>query len=852
MKPFLISLLVLFLLGLHPVKAGSFAPAPRVIATYERNFLERTGSQTLQELLDTGIIRYFLTGGQALLVLVNGRPYASTSSNLDTLPISAIERLELLGGESLGSMGAGTVHGALNVVLRKDLDGVEMRAVARMPSRDGGDGWQGSAFWGGAVGQGRMTVGADIIDRQEIPAKSREHSRSYWVEGGSFSQSKNVSISGNTVFVVKLDEDGERELGADGKPREIRSVPLGECDPTQGYVPGLGNPAGITSGDKGCGFAYGNIAWNTSSQEQRNAILNLHHPLGEDAELHLDANVTQSDSAFRYAPSVDVFSFSLKDEEGNITNQGLLDAINDAACRAETGEPCVPGAAPLADGDDRFSVGHRFVAHGNRDWLTETEGYDLSVGVEGRLTQTLGYDLRFRYFRFDRFLSGDTLVHSGRIQEEIRAGNYDLADPFSDAPEHLEAIRKSSLREEEDAGTERLSARLALEGSAFSIGGRDTAWSAGVELGKSESHSFLRFRDNEGMTHKVTEVLGSGGTSYAGERKSAAAFADMSLPLTEELDLRLAGRAAELDDVGGLESWRVGAEYRPTAILTLRGHWGAGEEAPSMQHLYSTEAQGHPYILCDPGSAPPPRTCAAPNPRQVTQEVRGNRELDPTGSSRLTIGAEARQGPFFLGADWYRLSVSGSPGVNTATWAMLNLDECAPGGAKENCIERNGGDITIHQGYDNIVDSEISGINTRFGGGFRTGWGVVGMRGAWRHVIDAEQRFAGVKERFVIAKNAIRVGFLARRDNLSAVWTVNYRSSFENQTGSGTFDSWTGHDLVLDWAAPLGLEGARVTGGVFNLTDAGLTVDTANPSSTDGPTAAGWGRTFFLTLNMRF
>ena len=118
--------------------------------------------------------------------------------------------------------------------------------------------------------------------------------------------------------------------------------------------------------------------------------------------------------------------------------------------------------------------------------------------------------------------------------------------------------------------------------------------------------------------------------------------------------------------------------------------------------------------------------------------------------------------------------------------------------------------------------------------------------------IDAEHRVAGVKERFVIAKNAIRVGFLARRDNVSAVWTVNYRSSFKNQTGSGTFDSWTGHDLVLDWAAPLGLEGARVTGGVFNLTDAGLTVDTANPDSTDGPVAAGWGRTFFLTLNMRF
>ena len=58
--------------------------------------------------------------------------------------------------------------------------------------------------------------------------------------------------------------------------------------------------------------------------------------------------------------------------------------------------------------------------------------------------------------------------------------------------------------------------------------------------------------------------------------------------------------------------------------------------------------------------------------------------------------------------------------------------------------------------------------------------------------------------------------------------------------------------MVVDWADPLGLEGARFSAGVFNLTDTPLTTDTANPNSTDGPTAAGWGRTFFLTFNMSF
>ena len=830
MKTFLASLAVLALLATGAAQAGPLAPAPRVVATYDRDFIERSGAQTLQELLDTGIIRYFLTGGQSLLVLVNGRPYSSTGGDLESLPLSAVERIEVLGADSLGTIGGATTRGALNIVLRKDLEGFETRAVTRLPSRDGGDGLQGSVFWGGAFGKGgRMTLGVDVLDRQEIPGSSRRHSRSSWVEGGTFSQAQNVSVSGNTVFVVPRERNDENELERSGPKR---SLALGECDPAKGYVPGLSNPPGITSGDMGCGFAYGNIWWDTASYAQKSAILNLDHPLGDDAQVHLNANIARSDSAFRYAPSVDVFSIT--------PTQALIDAINTAA--GET----------IADSDDRFSIGHRFVAHGNRDWLTDTEEYDVSLSVGGRLTGDLGYDTRIDAYRFDSFTSGNTFVHAGRIQDEIAAGRYDVVDPYSRAPEHLQAIERSSVREEEDTGQDSLSARLALEGSAFTIGGRDTAWTAGVELSQVEAHRLQRFRSNDGMTHKLTDVLGSGGFSFAGEREATAAFGEVSLPVAERLDLRVAGRGVELDDVGGLGSWRVGAEYRATGIVTLRGSWSAAEGVPSMLHLYATELQGHPYVLCDPGAGPPPRTCPAANFRQVTREVKGNPQLDPSDSERLSIGAEARKGPFFLAAEWYDLSVSGGPGLNTATWAMLNLDECAEGGARENCIERNGGDITIHQGFRNIVDSDISGINTRFGGGMRTSWGVVGMRGAWRYVVDAGQRIAGVKERFVIARNAVRVGFLARRGNLSAIWTANYRGGFKNQDGTGTYGSWMGHDVGVDWADPLGFKGARISAGVFNVTDTPLTTDTANPSATDGPVAAGWGRTFFLTLNMRF
>ena len=813
------------MLAAGQVRAGALAPAPQIISEYDRSFIERSGAQTFGEMLDTGIIRYFFTGGRDLLILVNGRPYATTAHNLDTLPLSAVERIEVLRAESLGTFGGhAAVRGALNLVLRKDLDGFDVRTVARMPSRDGGEARQGSVVWGSAIGDGgRMTVGVDILDREEIAGWTREHSSSEWVEGGSFAEARNVSVGGNTVYIF------------DTSTAELRAVALGACDPAHGYTGLLSNPPGIESGDKGCGFAYGDFWWDSASYDQRNAILSLDHPLGEHAQLRVDANVTDSSSAFRYAPSIDVFSVA--------PSESLLDAINASARNADP--------AFEATGEDVFSVGHRFIGHGNRDWRTNTEEYDVSTSVEGRLAEGLGYDARIEAWRLDGSVRGDTFVDAETIRQEIAAGRYDLADPLSGDADHLRAIERSSLREEEDFGGRYLGARLALEGAGPGIGGRASAWTAGVELARFERHRQLAFRARDGQTRDVTGVLGSAGTSYAGERDEAGAFAEVSLPIADTVDVRAAARTDEYDDVGGLRAWRLGTEYRPSDIVTLRGSWSAGDEAPSMYHLHSTVAQGFPFVRCIPESGPPPRTCDTANWVQVERLASGNPELGPSRSERRSIGAEARRGPFYLVADWYRLTTSELPGLRDATWAMLNHPECPPGGGSD-CIERTAGDVTIHDSFANIVETEISGVNTRFGARMETGWGFVALRGFWRYVADSEERIAGDKQPLPLPRNAVRIEASAGRGDVTAFWAINYRDEIENRWDEGRFKSWTGHDVTLDWREPLGLESTRVTAGVYNVTDAKLSTNTADPSATDGPRAAGWGRTFFVTLNMRF
>ncbi len=839
MKNLLVVLTATAMFSVSQVQADSLAPAPQIIAEYDRSFIERFGAQTFEELLDTGILRYFFTGGRNLLVLVNGRPYATTASNLDTIPLSAVERIEVLRAESLGTIGGhAAVRGAFNLVLRKDLDGFDVRSVARLPRRDGGDARQGSAVWGGAIGNGgHMTIGVDILDRQEIEGSTREHSRSEWTPGGSFGTAKNVSVGGNTVYVYDTSEN------------QLRTVPLGNCSPALGYTGRLINPPGISSGDKGCGFAYGNIWWDSASFGQENAILNLSHPLGENGEFHVDANVTQGRKSFRYAPSVDVF--------GIAPNQTLLNAINAKA--DEYGDRQFDAIyVENGQNNDIFSIGHRFIGHGNRDWKTNTDEYDISASVRGRLSEDLGYDARFSAFRLDKLISGDTFVHAPTIRDAIKcldsadpnyAGCYDLTDPLSTNEEHKDAIDKSSLSEKDDFGSKYLGSRFALEGTGPSIGTRNSAWTAGVEFTNVKTHRQLEFRDNRGMTYSVDEVLGSGGTSYAGKRDTAGIFTELSLPLADSVDVRAAARADDYDDVGGLRAWRLGAEYQASDIVTLRGSLSTGDSTPSMHHLYSTALQDHPYVRCVPASGAPPRTCVT-NPRQVKRRTTGNDKLEPSGSQRRSIGFGTRKGPFFFIVDWYRLETSDLPGQHNATHAILNYPECE-GPNRNKCIQRTAGETTIHDSFANIVNTEISGVNTRFGTSVETDWGFVAMRGFWRYVAKGEARIAGEKQPLALPRSAARITTSVGRGNLTAFWALNYRSEIINRNG-GRFSSWTGHDVTLDWKKPFGLENTRVTAGVYNITDTKLSTNTANPSLTDGPRAAGWGRTFFLTLNMRF
>jgi outer membrane receptor protein involved in Fe transport len=117
-------------------------------------------------------------GQRATLVLVNGRRIAPSGVgsfvDISLLPVSAIDRVEVLTDGASAIYGSDAVGGVVNFILRKDFDGVEPMVQIGTATRGGGRqllaGVTGGRRWTG----GRALLSYEYRDEQPIKAKDRD------------------------------------------------------------------------------------------------------------------------------------------------------------------------------------------------------------------------------------------------------------------------------------------------------------------------------------------------------------------------------------------------------------------------------------------------------------------------------------------------------------------------------------------------------------------------------------------------------------------------------------------------------------------------------------------------------
>ncbi|MFG6447961.1 TonB-dependent receptor plug domain-containing protein [Roseateles sp. BYS180W] len=121
-------------------------------------------------------------GQQSTLLLLNGRriaPFALADyneifSNLDAIPASAIDRVEILKSGGSAVYGSDAVAGVINVITRRDYEGLEMAASRTQASKTAKFGENAVSLSGGLGNldtQGfNVLAGVELYEREAVPA----------------------------------------------------------------------------------------------------------------------------------------------------------------------------------------------------------------------------------------------------------------------------------------------------------------------------------------------------------------------------------------------------------------------------------------------------------------------------------------------------------------------------------------------------------------------------------------------------------------------------------------------------------------------------------------------------------
>ncbi len=178
------------------------------VVVLDREAIDQSGATTVNELFSkvvynaAGIVDEKFTQGFApasagidlrglgvsrTLTLIDGRrvpvfPFGQDGSSsfvdINLIPLSAIERIEILTDGASAIYGSDAIAGVVNIILRKDVDGFDIAGTySETSERDGEEGHVGitSGFSGE---RGNFTFGFDVIDRNPVWSKNRDISES--------------------------------------------------------------------------------------------------------------------------------------------------------------------------------------------------------------------------------------------------------------------------------------------------------------------------------------------------------------------------------------------------------------------------------------------------------------------------------------------------------------------------------------------------------------------------------------------------------------------------------------------------------------------------------------------------
>ena len=653
------------------------------------------------------------------LILMDGRPLAdfpllyngqSNFTDLSSIPVAMIERIDILPGNQSSIYGSAAIAGVVNIILKKYLEGVQIDVRAGGYSEGGGGNERLQVTGGNRFGSLDLTWGLQYGHQDPIYLRQRSYT-------DSTSDNPNPALRYGSRIAVILDaftgQYNDPGTGCDA----LSSLYGGTV--FKDFRPGRGN------------FC--------SSREQPAFTSILNEEQGTSA--YLSSNFALNDSADLYATLLVSRNKVTVDTGSRFWyphyNNGLGGYVWNSA--EQTLELYQRVFAPEEQGKDGGFYDSNSASYsaafgikgviGDSDW-----NYDAYYSRSGfKVTSDQLWPLvdeMDQFFR-DQFMGPQLGTYYGYpVYEPNKPGLYQAITPeqfrsFSDVIHNVSRT-----------WTQNLNAQL-VNSDLFQLPAGPVGVAAVVQVGN-------QFWDNP-VDSRVsgTEFFGINGTSGQGKRENQAVGIEFAIPVLSKLNASLSSRYDRYKNVGGGSdakvTYKLGFEFRPIDTLLLRGNYGTAFRAPDMGYSFSgsngffTTATDN--YKCEIDAA----NCAA---RYTGVSVEGLQ----TGNSNLTsinaksfgygvVWSPSRK--FDLHADYYNVSLSDKVVPQSTTRLLFEENECRQGRLDINsqtCIEAlaaisrgpvNPGNPSLSETLRkitvkpiNIAEEEVSGITA--GANFRT------------------------------------------------------------------------------------------------------------------------------------
>ena len=683
------------------------------VTVITREEIEKTGATSAMELLQTvsaansfgnvslGNIFGTLTfsaqtaslrglGGGRTLVLINGKRVDGFAGeiqgvqgvNLSVIPLSAIERVEVLKDGASAIYGSDAIGGVINFILRQDYTGAEASVFYGAPTRSGG-GAQSTLT--GALGFGdlakdryNVVVSASYNDQKSLDQRDRNFSNT------SYRPDIGLNALSSNTFPGRITTGG---IGVPGTPDHCAPSTffpdLGGCYYDPSSQPGVE----MIPEDKQLNvFASGKFQFSRDWQGYATALYS-------HDETRYRIQPVPLSSIFPYGPTLNI--------PGNIT---LMPS-----------SPFYPHDLAQQAGVDGqpLDIRYRAVENGLRDTTDTNENWQVVAGAKGA----------WKDWDWD----GNFFYSEGNTKQKLNGGFPDLTKLYPllnsgmvnffgpNSPDITSQLVATNFNGQTFSGT---SKNYGLQGKAtgdiWQLPAGPMALAVGAEVRREQ------LTQDAAPILATGTIAGYGGNvlDVAGSRNIYAAFGELNVPIVKTLEGTAAVRYDHYSDFGSTTNPKVSLRWQPSNQLLFRGSYGTGFLAPSLFQLITPLTSGVTATgQTDPLRCPTTHDTGLDCSTQFGVFFGGNRNLKPEESEQVTAGMvyEPIVG-VSLGVDYFKINLknaitNGIP-YTTILGDLARYGNLVNRAAPDPAFPNLPGHITsILQTYINIGGVHVQGLD---------------------------------------------------------------------------------------------------------------------------------------------